>query len=156
MKANFIGRKQRGAAAVELALILLFSSFILPAVFLFARVFYHYNVLKQATQDAANAMASTPRIELTTSAGMTAAIARSTQIVHAAIESAGIQPPEDLNVRIDCNGGLCIAATTAVEIRVTASFTLFDAFWRDTIRWLSDPIGPSWTFSAYSDAPVQN
>lgn len=156
MNAYFAKGKQDGNAAIELALILVFSSFILPVVFLFARVFYHYNVIKQASQDAANAMAATPRIELITSAGMTAAKARSVQIVAAAIASAGIKPPEDLVVEFECNGGPCIAATPVVQIHVVASFTLYDGFWRDTLPWLSDPYGPSWTFSAASDAPYQN
>lgn len=156
MKANDLRDRQRGIAAVELALILLFTSFILPVVFLFARVFYHYNVIKQATQDAANAMALTPRVELITSSGMASAKARSIQLVVSAIESAGITPPEDLVVEIYCSGSACVAATPVVEIRVFASFTLFDAFYIDTFRWLPDAYGPSWTFSAASDAPYQN
>ena len=156
MKPHLNKKRQRGIAAVELALILLFTSFILPVVFLFARVFYHYNVIKQATQDAANAMASTPRMELITSSGMAAAKARSVMIVMDALTSAGITPPEDLVVGIECNGGLCVAATPVVEISVTASFTLFDGFYMDTWRWLPDAYGPSWTFSAASDAPYQN
>lgn len=156
MKTYLTRRREQGAAAVELALILVLSSFILPVVFLFARVFYHYNVLKQASQDAANAMAATPRIELITSSGMAAAKARSVQIVNTAIEAAGIKPPEDLVVEFDCNNGPCVAATPVAEIHVVASFTLFDAFWRDTLPWLSDPYGPSWTFSASADAPYQN
>lgn len=156
MKTHVTRRREQGAAAVELALILVFSSFILPVVFLFARVFYHYNVLKQASQDAANAMAATPRIELITSSGMTAAKARSVQIVNTAIEAAGIKPPEDLVVEFYCNDSPCVSSTPVAQVRVVASFILFDAFWRDTLPWLSDPYGPSWTFSASADAPYQN
>lgn len=156
MKAYFTRRRHKGNAAIELALILVFTSFILPVVFLFARVFYHYNVIKQATQDAASAMASTPRIELVTFGGMAAAKARSSQIVMDAIASAGIKPPETLIIDVTCNGNPCVAATPVVEIQVYASFSLFDGFWRDTMPWLTDPYGPSWTFSATSDAPYQN
>lgn len=156
MNAPVIKLRQSGIAAVELALILILSSFILPVVFLFARVFYHYNVVKQATQDAVNAMASTPRVELITSSGMTSAKARSVRIVRTAIESAGIKPPEDLVVEIYCNGVACVAATPVTEVRVFASFTLFDGFWQDTRAWLPDSYGPSWTFSASSDATYQN
>lgn len=156
MTANLMKERQGGVAAVELALLLLFSSFLLPVVFLFARVFYHYNVIKQATQDAANAMAMTPRIELVTFPGMAAAKARSSQMVLSAITAAGIKPPETLIVDVFCNGGPCVAATPVVEIHVNASFSLFDGFYRDTWPWLTDPYGPSWTFSASSDAPYQN
>lgn len=156
MNAHITRKRQGGIAAIELALILVFTSFILPVVFLFARVYYHYNVIKQATQDAANAMAATPRMELITSAGMTAARTRSAQIVVNAIAAAGIKPPEDLVVQVDCNGAPCVAAIPVAEIRVFASFTLFDEFYIDTFPWLPDSYGPSWTFSATSDAPYQN
>ena len=96
MKAYFARRRERGVAAVEFALILILTFFLLPAVFLFARVFYHYNVIKQATQDAANALAASPRIELMTFAGMAAAEARSKQMVINAITASGIYPPDTL------------------------------------------------------------
>lgn len=156
MNAHIIRKRQRGIAAVELALILVFTSFILPVVFLFGRVFYHYNVIKQATQDAANAMAATPRMELVTSSGMNAAKVRSVQMVTNAIASAGIEPPEDLVVGVECNGGLCVSGMPIAEINVSASFVLFDEFYLDTFPWLPDEFGPSWTFSATSDARYQN
>lgn len=156
MNAHFMRHRQRGTAGVELALILLATSFILPVVFLFARVFYHYNVIKQATQDAANALASTPRIELVTFPGMAAAKARSQQMVINAITSAGITPPSSLIVDVLCNGGTCVATVPVAEVRVFASFSVFDAFWQDTRPWLPDSYGASWTFSATSDAPYQN
>lgn len=160
MNANFIGRRtdgQRGVAAVELALILVLSFFLLPVLFLFARVFYHYNVLKQATQDAANYMASVPRIELMTSAGMSAARARSENMVMAAIAEAGITPPEELEIEVRCNnGGLCLSSVPVTEVQVIAAFILFDGFWQDTWPWLSDESGASWTFTASSIATFQN
>lgn len=149
-------KKQRGVAAVEFALILLGTIFLLPVVLLFARVFYHYNVLKQATQDAANAMAATPRIELVTSAGMNAAKARSIQIVTRAISAAGIAPSSELVVDILCNGSPCVPGSAIVEIRAFAAFVLFDDFYRHTFRWLPDEVGPSWTFSATADARYQH
>ncbi|MBZ2206062.1 TadE family protein [Massilia soli] len=159
MNAYITRQRQRGIAAVELALILLATSFLLPAIFLFARVFYHYNVLKQATQDAANAMAMTPRMEMISASGMNAAKARSTQMVINAITSAGIRPPEELWVIIYCNGGvgMCIHSSAVVEINVSASFTLFDEFYIETAPWLPDTFGgPSWTFIATSNASYQN
>lgn len=156
MKAHFARGRQGGVAAVEFALILIFTFFLLPAVFLFARVFYHYNVIKQATQDAANAMAATPRIELMTFAGMSAAKARSEQMVINAIVASGIYPPDTMTILVLCNGGACGPSASITAIHVYASFTLFDAFWRDTIQWLPDEIGPAWTFAATSDASYQN
>lgn len=156
MKIRTIKEKQRGVAAVEFALILLGTAFLLPVVLLFARVFYHYNVLKQATQDAANAMAATPRIELVTSAGMNAAKARSIQMVTRAIAAAGIAPSSELVVDVLCNGSPCVPGVAIVEIRAFAAFVLYDGFYRSTFRWLPDAYGPSWTFSATSDARYQH
>lgn len=157
MKAYFARRRERGVAAVEFALILILTFFLLPAVFLFARVFYHYNVIKQATQDAANALAASPRIELMTFAGMAAAEARSKQMVINAITASGIYPPDTLIILVLCNGGgACAPSPAMTDVRVYASFTLFDEFWRDTLMWLPDEIGPAWTFTATSDAPYQN
>ena len=156
MKAHFARDRERGAAAVEFALIMIFTFFLLPAVFLFARVFYHYNIIKQATQDAANAMAATPRIEMMTYGGVAAAEARAKRMVLEAITSAGIYPPDTFAVGVYCNGGTCTPSPPITGIRVFAQFSLFDAFWRDTITWLPDPMGPAWTFSATSEAPYQN
>lgn len=150
-------RRQSGAAAVELALILIFSGFLLPVVFLFSRVFYHYSVIKQATQDAANYMAALPRVEMITPAGMALAQVRARDMVENAIAEAGIKPPEDLVIGVRCNnGGDCIAAVAVTDVRVGATFTLVDGFWQDTGPWLPDAFASSWTFSASSDAIYQN
>jgi Flp pilus assembly protein TadG len=150
-------RRQRGAAAVELALILIFSGFLLPVVFLFSRVFYHYSVIKQATQDAANYMAVLPRIEMVTPAGMALAQVRAKDIVKNAIAEAGIKPPEDLIIDVRCNNNASCVSSIAVEaVQVEATFILVDDFWQDTGPWLPDAFGSSWTFSASSDAIYQN
>lgn len=149
--------RQRGVAAVELALIMLFTFFVLPVVFLFGRVFYHYNVLKQATEDAATYMASVPRLELRTSQGMANAKARAVQMVVDAVAASGITPPEDLVVDVRCNnGGLCGPTMTITDIEVLAMFALFDGFWQYTSPWLTDEYGTSWTFNASSVATFRN
>lgn len=156
MNAPVRGR-QKGAAAVELALILLFSSFLLPVVFLFSRVFYHYNVIKQGTQDAANYLATMPRIEMSTSSSFVLAQARAKTIVEKAISEAGIKPPEDLVVSVACNGGICLPSAPLQSFRVEAGFRLEDAFWQDTGPWLPDfSTSPSWIFTASSEAIYQN
>lgn len=152
-----IRARQDGAAAVELALILLFSSFLLPVVFLFSRVFYHYNVIKQGTQDAANYLAALPRIETSTTSSFVLAQARAKTIVEKAISEAGIKPPEDLAVTVTCNGGTCFSTIPVQSVKVEAMFKLEDAFWQDTGPWLLDfSTSPSWTFIARSEAIYQN
>lgn len=148
--------RQQGAAAVELALILVFSSFLLPVVFLFSRVFYHYTVIKQGSQDAADYMAALPRMETNASSSLLLAQARAKAIVDNAIEEAGIKPPEDLVVSVFCNGGTCASTVPVQSVRVEAVFKLGDAFWKDTGPWLPDADNLSWTFIASSEAIYQN
>jgi Flp pilus assembly protein TadG len=152
-----IRSRQQGAAAVELALILLFSSFLLPVVFLFSRVFYHYNVIKQGTQDAANFVAALPRMETAVSSSLILAQARAKAMVERSITEAGIKPPEDLTVTVSCNGGTCFSTVPVQSVKVEALFRLEDAFWQDTGGWLPDfATSPSWTFTASSEAISQN
>ena len=151
------GDRQRGIAMVELGLILIFTSFLLPVVFLFSRVFYHYSVIKQGTQDAANYMATLPRMETQTSSTLLLAQARAKAIVANAISEAGIKPPEGLVVNVLCNNNAnCTAGVPVQRVRVFADFTLADAFWQDTGRWLPDATSDSWTFTASSEAIYQN
>ena len=159
MKSTSYGRlrgRQQGGAAVELALILVFSSFLLPVIFLFSRVFYHYNVIKQGTQDAANYVAALPRIEMSTSSSLLLAQARAKAIVENAIKEAGIKPPEDLAVGVFCNGGTCFSSVPVQSVKVEAGFKLVDGFWQDSARWLPDEERLSWTFIASSEAIYQN
>lgn len=149
--------RQNGIAFIELALILIFTSFLLPVVFLFSRVFYHYNVIKQGTQDAANYMAALPRVETLTSSTLLLAQERAKTIVANAISEAGIKPPEGLVVSVLCNNNAnCTAGLPVLRVRVFADFTLEDAFWKDTGPWLPSSDNLSWTFTASSEAIYQN
>ena len=58
-------RRQRDAATVELALLLTATMALMPALVLFARVFYQYGLLKQASQDAASYLAALPVAAIT-------------------------------------------------------------------------------------------
>ncbi|MFZ3287535.1 MAG: TadE family protein, partial [Telluria sp.] len=101
---NAAVRPQGGVAAVELAIIMCLTAFLLPTIFLFGRVFLQYNVLKQATQDAANYMASIPLAELRNSSKVVAATTRAQQMVTTAVAEAGITPSAALgSIFVYCN-----------------------------------------------------
>nr|WP_314635779.1 TadE/TadG family type IV pilus assembly protein [uncultured Janthinobacterium sp.] len=53
-------RRQRGVAAIELALIMLFFMGLLPVVLLFGRAFLAYTALQKGVHDAARYMATLP------------------------------------------------------------------------------------------------
>lgn len=145
---------QRGSAGVELAMILALTFFILPVTFLFGRIFYHYSVVNQATHDAALYIAGLSPIEKSTSAGLNAAKTQATQMVFEAIAAAGIRPPEDLQVLVHCDGGVCAPSLTPAEYEVQASFRMYDGMSNYTYRWLPDSDGFGWTFIA--SATVRN
>lgn len=58
-------RRQRGVAAIELALIMLFFMGLLPVVLLFSRVLLAYTALQKSTHDAARYMATLPLTQMT-------------------------------------------------------------------------------------------
>jgi len=58
-------RRQRGVAAIELALILLFFMGLLPVVLLFGSSLQAYTVLQKSTHDAARYMATLPMVQMT-------------------------------------------------------------------------------------------
>ena len=145
--------RQRGVAAVELAIILALNFFMLPVAFLFGRVLYDYNVIKQATEDAALYIAALPPQDIQSGPGMAAARERAQQMVVDAIAAAGIRPPESLEVVVECDGYGCVPTVPPAEYTVWASYTIFDGFVYVTYPFLPDASGNgSWSFSARSTA----
>ncbi|UOD32418.1 hypothetical protein INH39_12615 [Massilia violaceinigra] len=88
-----IPRRTRGIAHIELALILMTMSTLLPLIFSFGQIFYVYAVLKQANQDAAASLASVPMAEWAVSEpGNSPMKVRAIAIAERAMASAGIGP----------------------------------------------------------------
>lgn len=70
MRRLHLQRRQRGVAAIELALIMLFFMALLPLVLLFGSALQAYTALQKGTHDAARYMATLPLVQMTS---MTAA-----------------------------------------------------------------------------------
>lgn len=72
-------RRQRGVAAIELALIMLFFLALLPVVLLFGRALFAYTALQKGVHDAARYMATLPLAQMSDADAATesAAFARS-------------------------------------------------------------------------------
>lgn len=143
-------------AAVELAIIMCLTVFLLPTIFLFGRVFFQYNVLKQATQDAANHIASIPPAELRNAAKVDAAGARAEQMVRTAVAEAGITPASRLsNIRWSCDDGGECGPLPPASITVTANLAIngwdFNAA---TMQWLDEYL--EWTIPARSTVAYAN
>jgi Flp pilus assembly protein TadG len=149
-------RRQAGAAAVEFALIVAATAIVLPATFVFFRVFWQYNVLRQATSDAARYMATVPVYQLGATSPRPVDVAR--RMVARAVVAAGILPASEEeaaydNVVVYCPGAQVnncaprpdlITVTTSLNVTTPAS--------------LGEIMGGagSWTFYANTSARYGN
>lgn len=148
--------RPRGVAAVELAIIMCLTVFLLPTIFLFGRVFLHYNVLKQATQDAANYMASISPAEAGDPDSVAAATATAQLMVRTAVGAAGITPAATLtSIYSYCNAVETCGVNRPVTVTVTAILTINGAdFNAATLQWLNDYL--KWNIPASSTVAYAN
>ena len=102
-----VPRRTRGIAHIELALILLTMSMLLPLIFSFGHIFFVYSVLKQANRDAAASLATVPMAEWAVSKPMTSPMkVRAIAIAEQAMASAGIGPDLVVMPSIVCKRGV--------------------------------------------------
>jgi hypothetical protein len=150
-------RKQCGVAAVELAIILSLTFFILPAIVLFARVIMQYNVLQQATHDAAAYLAFIPSSEMKNSDKYYAAEARARAMLSKAIVDAGITSGSRLGApAIVCSGAFsCGSSGLPATITVTADLYVADVILgRFTDAWTDGAF--EWRLRAGATVPYSN
>lgn len=121
MIARYPNREQ-GTAAVELAIICVMAIAIIPLIFLFGRVFWHYNVLKQAAFDAAHYAASASASRMAANSANVNATA--TAIVVNAVKDAGMEP--GVEVFIMCLPQFFCSQVSSGTIKVAVRSTLTD------------------------------
>jgi Flp pilus assembly protein TadG len=120
--------RQRGIAAIELALLLpLFVMMLVFPVYL-GRVFWHYTVIEHAAQDAARYLSKVPLSEMTNPGRAATVVAVANQIVVA--ELAELAPGKyPYTLAVACNnavcGGFIEPATVGVTIQVYMEDVLF-------------------------------
>jgi Flp pilus assembly protein TadG len=131
-------RHARGVAAVELAIIMMLFMFILPATFLFGRVFWQYNVLKNATDNAARFLARSPVADLATNKAVADNLVRST------IHDAGMDTSAGLVVEVLCVGSPGCMGGTPTGITINALVNIDDPAFIDgfTGLWLPNGTWP--------------
>lgn len=147
-------RLQRGTAAVELAALLSATIVLIPAVALFARVFYQYSVMKEATRDAASYMASLSPAALIDSAERARAIQIAIGIVDIAAAGAGMDGTTAVGLPLVlCDHALCDNETPET-IDVVVTFTIDDSgFSALTGQW-TDDLSKKWKVIANSTVPL--
>lgn len=121
-------RRQAGAAAVELALLMPMLLVFLTMPLFYARVMWHYTVAQKAAQDAARYLASVPHSEMATPAQAAAAGALAIEIARREMAELSpgsfIQGPFAYCGTESC-GGLSVG-TVPDTVRVNIKFNMFD------------------------------
>lgn len=119
-------RRQRGVAAIELALLMPLLLIMLAWMILYGRYMWHYTVAHKAAQDAARYMSTVPVVEMKNKilAGHAAAIAQ--EIVRE--EVAELAPGTEIDApEIGCDNNLCgFKAVVPDTVRVSLYFTMRD------------------------------
>jgi hypothetical protein len=125
-----MARRQRGVAAVELAMILLLSVAMVPLLLTLGSVFWYYNALQKGIHDANRYLASTPAAEASTPASQVGAVGVAQRMVIDAGLGAGLDGlPLASTVTFLCDGPSACGSFTNIpavlhadaEIHVTSS-----------------------------------
>jgi len=135
------GPRQRGAAAVEFAVLLPCLAIVLAPVILCARFMWHYTAAHKAAQDAARYMATVPQLELRSRALAARASAVAVDIVRR--ELGDLAPGEDIpDPEIECDTNACgiRAGTVPRTIRVTLVFYMRDPIFNTYLGQYGLPI----------------
>ncbi|SHH40797.1 TadE/TadG family type IV pilus assembly protein [Massilia sp. CF038] len=148
-----IRRLARGAAAIELAVILSATIVLLPAVALFAKVFFQYSVMKEATRDAASYLASLPPAAIKDDGERARAIVLAQRMVQEAAMGASMSGSTRVEqAYVECDNHSC-AGMVPQLFGVTVTFTIDDAMFNAlTGRW-TDPEEGTWEVTARSTVP---
>lgn len=122
--------RHRGAAAVEMAVILPVMMLLLAFPLLFGRMFWHYATIQSAAHDAATYLSRVPIAEMTSSARGSRAADLAHDIVTA--ETAELSPGGDYPVSISvlCDGESCDIGVP-VNISVGVRVRMYDPFFGD-------------------------
>lgn len=123
--------RQRGIAAVELAIILPILVALLAVPFYFGRVLWHYTVAEKAAHDAALYLSSVPVTEMKSQARIAEVVDVAHQIydLEVAELTPGPYPPTStfLCGTFVC-GGLSIPDTVRVAVQMRVFDDIFDSF----------------------------
>ncbi|HEU4775803.1 MAG TPA: TadE family protein [Telluria sp.] len=143
----------RGAAAVELAVLLSATIVLMPAVALFAKVFFQYSVMKEATRDAAAYLASLPPAAVKDDTERARAIVIAQRMVQDAAAGASMSGTTTVEpAYVECDNHSC-AGQVPDLFGVTVTFTIDDAIFNGlTGRW-TDYENSTWEVTARSTVP---
>jgi hypothetical protein len=146
-------RFQGGTAAVELALILSATIVMVPAVALFAKVFFQYSVIKSATQDVAAYLASLPPAMIKDPVERGRAFDVAQQMVDQASLAAGLTGSSSVAAPVLlCDNHSCNNLVPEVFV-VTVSLTIDDMLFNALTGAWTDHTTKVWEVTATSTVP---
>ena len=120
-----IGRRERGIAAVEFAVILPVLVAVIAGLLLFGRFCWHYTVAQKAAHDAALYLSSVPLIDMKSRARAEAVMDVARAIALA--ETAELNPgPNGTTITVTCDSWPCDGAVVPTTIRVGIRMRLVD------------------------------
>lgn len=144
---------QAGSAAVELAAIISATIVLMPAVVLFAKVFFQYSVIKEATRDAALYMATMPVAAIRDTTERDRAIAIAQRMVEEAAIGAGLNGTTTVTeATVECDGYSCMGPLPDVFIVKTSLLINDELFAGLTGDW-TDFVDKTWWVGAQSTIP---
>jgi Flp pilus assembly protein TadG len=135
------GRRQRGSAAVEFAVLLPCLAIVLAPLILCARFMWHYTVAHKAAQDAARYMATVPIVEMRSRT--LAARASAVAVDIASKELGDLAPGEELpDADVLCDTNTCgvRAGVLPRTIKVTLVFYMHDPIFKTYLGEYGLPI----------------
>jgi Flp pilus assembly protein TadG len=143
---------QRGIAAIELALLMTATVFILVPTFVIAHALWQYTVLKQATDNAARYLAALPPYQLNSVDPDARDVARhmvARAVIDAGMVSPGNQAAFEGQIDVYCPGVVACRSKTPDTVVVGAYMTIVDP------ASLSLD-GSPWMFQTISTVPYGN
>lgn len=113
--------REKGSAAVEMAIVLPILVLLLTTLVFFARVFWYYSVMQKAAQDTTRFLSTATQVEMRATGAPMAAVARSI----AEAETAVLRPvADDFAIDVQCNFASCgfavpVTVRTVIQMRMS-------------------------------------
>ena len=116
--------RQRGAVAVEMAILVVVMFLIMAGIVEFSRAFWYYNAIDKASRDAARFMSSVPSVEILDSTKTTAAVAKAKELALITANGANVSPTiVAADIDILCDAAAC-SGTKPTNVTATVTLVL--------------------------------
>ena len=125
--SSYFRRRERGAAAIEMALVLPILILFVTGLVFFARVFWYYSVIQKAAHDTTRFLSTATQIEMRTTGAPMAVVARSIAQAETAVLNSAV---EAIAIDVQCNVATCgfaVPATVRTVIQVRMRDDIFGA-----------------------------